>query len=72
MNPNFKKLHYVRYVDNFIVGVVGSRQDIVDIQYKIKFFLKSNLNLLLNVKKTSITNFSKDFVYFLGTYIKNE
>jgi hypothetical protein len=70
LDPNFKKLYYVRYVDDFIIGVIGSRKETVEIQEKIKIFLKNNLKLTLNDKKTSITQFSKSPILFLGTYIK--
>jgi retron-type reverse transcriptase len=32
MDPNFKRLCYVRYVDDFIVGVIGSRKDTVRLE----------------------------------------
>jgi len=69
-DPNFKRLHYVRYVDDFVVGVVGSRKEAVEIQEKIRVFLLDNLKLNLSSVKTLITHFSKDFIFFLGTLIK--
>lgn len=72
LDPNFKRLYYTRYVDDFIVGIIGSRKESVEIQNKIEAFLKNKLNLILNKEKTIITNFSKNFIYFLGTYIKGE
>jgi group II intron reverse transcriptase/maturase len=70
MDSNFKRLYYVRYVDDFIVGVIGSRSESSEILKKIKVFLKVNLKLTLNEKKTFITHFSKSFIMFLGTSIK--
>lgn len=72
LDPNFKRLYYVRYVDDFIVGIIGSRREAVKIQSKIRVFLKNSLDLTLSEEKTLITNFSKNFIYFLGTYIKGE
>lgn len=69
-DPNFKRLHYVRYVDDFVVGVIGSRKDTVVICNKIKSFLSRELDLNLNLKKTAITHFSKNPISFLGTDIK--
>lgn len=71
MDPNFKRLYYVRYVDEFAVGVIGSRNDTLNIQDKIRIFLKENLKLTLSEKKTFITNFRKKHIKFLGTYIKS-
>jgi group II intron reverse transcriptase/maturase len=70
LDPDFKRLLYTRYVDDFVVGVVGSRKDAVDIQKKIRNFLTTNLKLTLSEEKTLITQFSKNFIFFLGTYIK--
>jgi len=69
-DPNFKRLYYVRYVDDFVVGVVGSRRDTVVICNKIKSFLSTELDLNLNLDKTAITHFSKNAISFLGTDIK--
>ena len=70
MDSNFKRLYYVRYVDDFVIGIIGSRKDTINIQDKVKAFLKDSLMLTLNEKKTCITNFSKIPIKFLGAYIK--
>ena len=69
-DSNFKKLLYVRYVDDFVVGIIGSRKDILDIQEKIRCFLQDHLSLALRDQKTLITQFSKDAIFFLGAFIK--
>lgn len=68
-DPNFKKLVYVRYADDWIIGVRGSRDDCVMILNEIKDFLKDNLDLELSEKKTLITNAKKGKALFLGTKI---
>ena len=69
-DPNFKRLYYIRYVDDFVVGIVGSREDTIEILKKIEVFLTNELKLTLSSKKTFITHFSKDPIFFLGTFIK--
>jgi group II intron reverse transcriptase/maturase len=69
-DPNFKRLIYIRYVDDFVVGVVGSFEDTTMIRNKIDEFLKNELKLFLSSKKTTITHFSKEFILFLNTFIK--
>ena len=69
-DPNFKKLYYIRYVDDFVVGVAGSYEETFDIRNKIEEFLKNELKLTLSSEKTSITHFSKKSIFFLGTFIK--
>jgi group II intron reverse transcriptase/maturase len=70
MDPNFKRLVYVRYVDDFVIGVVGSRKDAVDIKERVKCFLDENLKLTLSDEKSLITHFNKTPITFLGTLIK--
>ena len=69
-DPKFKRMCYVRYVDDFLVGVIGSRATTVELKNKIGFFLKNNLKLKLSPDKTVITQFSKHYIFFLGTLIK--
>lgn len=69
-DQNFKRLCYVRYVDDFVVGVIGSREDAVELEKKIRTFLKNKLRLTLSSEKTFITHFSKRHITFLGTLIK--
>jgi len=66
----FRRLCYVRYDDDFVVGVIGSREDAVELEEKIRMFLKNELKLTLSPEKTLITHFSKQPITFLGTYIK--
>nr|UDP55420.1 putatuve reverse trannscriptase orf679 [Schizostauron trachyderma] len=63
-----KRLCYVRYVDDFVVGVIGSRKETVELEEKIRMFLKNKLKL--TPEKTLITHFSKQYISFLGTFIK--
>lgn len=71
-DPNFKKLVYVRYVDDFVVGIIGSREEAVDVRNTIRNFLKDELKLNLNEEKSLITHFSRNFISFLGAYIKGD
>mmetsp|Transcript_26771 Transcript_26771/g.67145 ORF Transcript_26771/g.67145 Transcript_26771/m.67145 type:complete len:748 (-) Transcript_26771:2020-4263(-) len=70
LDPNFKRLHYVRYVDDFVIGVVGSREETEKVKERVRLFLLDNLKLTLSQEKTLITHFSKDFISFLGALIK--
>jgi group II intron reverse transcriptase/maturase len=67
-DPQFKKISYVRYADDWIVGIKGSYEETKQIYSKIENFLKT-INLTLSVTKTKITNISKSEVLFLGTKI---
>lgn len=65
MDEDFKRVQYVRYADDFIVGVIGSKRDAEDIKQKIKGFIQENLKLELSEEKTKITN-AGDKARFLG------
>lgn len=56
---------YVRYADDFIIGVNGPRKLASDIKTEIAEFLKMKLKLTLHEDKTKITHISKG-VKFLG------
>lgn len=62
----FKRLHYVRYANDFLLGVIGSYEDGVKIKMKIKEFLEKELKLNLNLDKTKIIHATKDAAIFLG------
>lgn len=65
-DPNYKRLSYVRYADDFLIGVIGSKKDCEIIRNNIKEFLENKLKLSLNLDKTKITNASSDRANFLG------
>ena len=64
-NSNYKCLHYCRYADDFIISVIGSRQDAEQIKADVKNFLSETLKLELSEEKTKVTH-SSDFARFLG------
>lgn len=71
MDPKFIRIVYVRYADDFIIGVFGSLSMAESIKQRIAAFLDKELGLSLSLTKTKITNCSNDNVSFLGAEIKN-
>jgi len=67
-DPNFRRLRYVRYADDFIVGIIGSYREAEEIKSMIREFLQG-LKLELNEEKTKITHFSRKPLIFLGTLL---
>ena len=53
---SYKSLQYVRYADDFLIGVVGSREDAERLKQDLAVFLKEKLGLTLSAEKTQITN----------------
>lgn len=64
-DPNFKRLNYVRYADDWIIGIRGSKIEATVIKQLIAEFLNS-IGLTLSDDKTKISNFSTDEIKFLG------
>ena len=64
-NSAYKCLYYCRYADDFIISVIGSRQDAEQIKADIKAFLADELKLELSDEKTKITH-TTEFARFLG------
>ena len=69
MDPNFKRLYYVRYADDFIIAIAGSREDAMKILNSIREWLIYNLKLELHPDNTHIRHFATESVKFLGVYI---
>lgn len=65
MDTEYKRLQYVRYADDWICGVIGSKADAEKIKSDIKQFLSEELHLELSDEKTLITQ-AKDKARFLG------
>lgn len=63
-------INYVRYADDFIIGVEGPKSLAVQIRDEVKSYL-SELDLTLNMDKTKITDFYNDPIRFLGYDIKS-
>ena len=63
--PIDKKLVYVRYADDWVLGVRGSKMECRRLKEEIANFLKEELNLELSETKTLITHSSSKF-RFLG------
>ena len=62
---SYKAIQYVRYADDFIVGVIGNKKDAEKLKQDLTVFLKEKLNLTLSEEKTKITNTS-DSARFLS------
>ena len=62
---NDKKLKYVRYADDFLIAVNGSKEDCEQIKAKLAEFIRETLKMELSEEKTLITH-SNEPARFLG------
>jgi group II intron reverse transcriptase/maturase len=65
LDENYRRLQYTRYADDFLIGVIGSKNDAIEIKQDIKEFLQNKLKLELSDEKTLITS-GKDKAKFLS------
>ena len=65
MDSDMKRLKYVRYADDFLIGIIGSKEDCIHIKEDIKKFMAEKLKLELSDEKTLITN-ARKHAKFLG------
>ena len=70
MDPNYKRLTYVRYADDWIIGIVGSKDFAETIRYQIKEFISERLKMTLSLEKTHISHLGLEGADFLGFKIQ--
>lgn len=72
-NEGYRSLKYVRYADDFIIGINGSKEDCLELKERMSEFLRNKLKLELSGEKTLITH-SENEAKFLsyGIRIRND
>jgi group II intron reverse transcriptase/maturase len=65
IDPDFKRVQYNRYADDFLIGVIGSKDDAERVKADVKQFLQEMLKLTMSEEKTKVTH-SSELVRYLG------
>jgi group II intron reverse transcriptase/maturase len=65
-DPDFRRLHYVRYADDFLLGFIGPRDEAQEIKEQLRTFLLEELKLELSKEKTLITHGRTQAARFLS------
>jgi len=65
MDDSYKRLCYIRYADDFLIGVIGSKEDAEQIKQDVGCFIRGKLHLEMSEEKTLITH-GHDAAKFLG------
>ena len=68
--PNGTRVRYVRYADDWVVGIYGPQTFAQEIKEMLDAFLTNELKLELSQEKTKITDLLKDKGKFLGFYLR--
>jgi group II intron reverse transcriptase/maturase len=70
VDPGYRRLRYVRYADDFLLGFVGPKKEAEEIRERLGEWLETNLKLTLSKEKTLVTHAGDEKARFLGYEIK--
>jgi hypothetical protein len=65
-DPNYRRLTYCRYADDFLLGFIGPKSEAEEIKAAISVFLKDKLHVEMSESKTLITHARTEHAQFLG------
>jgi group II intron reverse transcriptase/maturase len=65
-DPTYRRLRYIRYADDFLLGFAGPKQEAEQIKARLRTLLCDTLKLELSEDKTAITHARSEFARFLG------
>ena len=71
-DPGYRRLRYVRYADDFVLGFIGPKADAEQIKESLETFLRNSLKLELSRAKTLITHATSQAAKFLGYELVNQ
>ena len=63
MDSNYKRLKYIRYADDFLIGVIGSKADCAKMKENFTIFMRDKLN---SPKKRPLSQMRRIQQSFLG------
>jgi len=69
VDRNYRRVRYVRYADDFIIGVIGRIKDANLIKIEVNSFLLNELLLSTSFEKHKLVNASRNRVDFLGVKV---
>lgn len=71
-DPDYRRLFYIRYADDFLLGFHGPKSEAEEIKQEIGRFLRETLKLGLAESKTLITHAKTDKARFLAYDIRTQ
>ena len=71
-DPGYRRLRYVRYADDFVLGFIGPKAEAGQIKDSLETFLRDTLKLELSTEKTLITHATSQAARFLGYELINQ
>src|ERR1700730_8233001 len=71
-DPTYRRLRYLRYADDWVLGFSGPKAEAAEIKREIRDFLRETLKLELSEEKTLITHIRTHAAKFLGYEIVSQ
>lgn len=65
-DPGYRRLRYVRYADDFLLGFIGPKEEAEEIKVRLAQFLRESLKLELSAEKTLVSHATEQGARFLG------
>jgi group II intron reverse transcriptase/maturase len=65
-DPDYRRLRFIRYADDFLLGFTGPHAEAEEIKERLRTFLRETLKLELSEEKTLITHATTEAARFLG------
>ncbi|MFD7598602.1 reverse transcriptase domain-containing protein [Kitasatospora sp. NPDC059812] len=65
-DPGYRRLRYVRYADDTLIGFTGPKAEAEEIKHRLAQFLRDDLKLELSREKTLVTHARTSAARFLG------
>jgi len=65
-DPDYRRLRFCRYADDFILGLIGPKEEAEEIKQRLRTFLQEELKLELSEAKTLITHAKTETARFLN------
>lgn len=69
-DDGFRRMGYVRYVDDFVIGFTGTKAEAEEIKNQIENFVGDKLKLSTNETKSYISHSSERGTKYLGYYLR--
>ncbi len=70
LDPTYRRLFYVRYADDYLIGIIGNKQEAEILFKEVKTFLNTRLKLEISEEKSGIHH-AKEGTSFLGYVVQN-
>lgn len=70
-DTHYRRLRYVRYADDFLISVIGTKQEAREVLADVTTFLKDRLRLDVAPEKSGITKANDGGVSFLGYTVRS-